>query len=83
MKRRLKIRFVEVELSNYSVFYMEYKKLFFWKTNWVAIGGSTSGVAYDRIYSAAKPKCLAKNLQHMSLCKDYLKITEYPTIKIY
>lgn len=25
----------------------------------------------------------AKNLRHMSLCKDYLTIIEYPTIKIH
>lgn len=83
MKNTLKIRFVEVIGDSYSTYYMEYKKLFFWRTNMVMIGGSPAGVAYDRIYSVSKDKCLAQNLHFMSLCKDYVNIIEYPTIKKY
>ena len=64
-------------------YYMQYKKWFFWKTNFVAIGGSPAGVAYDKIYSESKDECLSKNLRHMSLCKDFVSVIEYPTIKKY
>lgn len=83
MKKRLKIRFIEVNGGPYVMYYMVYKKWFIWRTNWVAVGGSPAGVAYDKIYSHNKELCLAKNLRHMSLCKDYLTIIECPTIKIH
>jgi hypothetical protein len=83
MKNTLKIRFIETIGDSYSTYHIEYKKWFFWRTNWVAIGGSPAGVAYDRIYSASKDKCLAQNLHFMGLCKDYLNIIEFPSIKKY
>jgi hypothetical protein len=80
--KTLKVRFIEETNEPYRIYYMEYKKCFFWKTNWVTLG-TPSGVAHDRIYSHTKEGCLVKNLRHMSLHKDFVTIIEYPTIKKY
>lgn len=80
--KTLKVRFIEETNQSHITHYMEYKKWFFWKTNWVTFD-SPSGVAQDRIYSHTKEGCLVKNLRHMSLHKDFVTIIEYPTIKKY
>jgi hypothetical protein len=83
MKKVLRVRFIEETTGPYRTYYMQYKKWFFWKTNVVSVGGSPAGVLYDKIYSYTKEGCLAKNLRHMSLHKDFVTVVEYPTIKKY
>lgn len=79
----LKIRFTEHITKSGSKFTMEYKGLFGWRRNTLAIGGGYGNVVYDDVYGNTKEECLHKNLNHMRLCKDYIRVIEFSTIKSY
>lgn len=79
----LKIRFTEHITKSGSKFTMEYKGLFGWKRNTVMVGGTPAGIMYDDIHGETKEQCLDINLRHMRLCKDFIRIIEFSTIKSY
>jgi hypothetical protein len=81
--KTLKIRFVEHIGKSGSKFTMEYKGWFGWRRNTVMIGGGHGSVVYDDIYGTTKEHCLTENLYHMNLCKDFVRIIEYSTVKTY
>ena len=74
--RNLKIRFIK-EGNKY---FMERKTFWCWKSAMVPCSWSMRD---HQVRDETKSRCLNKYLHHKKLCKDYVNINEYPTIKKY
>ena len=77
--KNLKIRFIK-EGGKYS---LQRWKLFRWKWAMVKTGEGMDGPHYEVVEDASKDRCLNKYLHHKGECKQYINITEYPSIKKY
>ena len=77
--KKLKIRFIKEG----NIYKLQKKKLWGWKWAMIQDGGSYMGPHYVISHGDSKSKSLNKYLHQIGECKQYIKITEYPTIKKY
>tara|TARA_Y100000389_G_scaffold143221_1_gene141412 strand:- start:793 stop:1029 length:237 start_codon:yes stop_codon:yes gene_type:complete len=77
--KNLKIRFIKEG----STYLLQKKKYFRWRWAMIQDGSGMMGPCYVRSYGDSKLKSLNKYLHEIGKCKQYVKITEYPTIKKY
>ena len=75
----LKIRFIE-QGGKYS---LQRWKLFRWKWALIQSGASMEGPNYEVVKDKSKDRCLNKYLHYLGECKEYINVTEYPSIKKY
>ncbi len=77
--KNLKIRFIK----SGNRYYMQYRSWWRWTSPLESTKRRPGVRDFTLIYGATKSKCLNKSLNKMQICKQYVKITEYPTIKKY
>lgn len=73
--KNLKIRFIKQD----NKYILQCKKWYGWKYARI----QTSGGLYEDSSSEDKSRSLNKYLHFMGECKQYIRVTEYPTIKKY
>lgn len=77
--KNLKIRFVKQN----DKYQLQKWKLFRWKWAIIKIGKGMNSPHYEVVEGVSKTRCLNKYLNYRGECKQYINITEYPSIKKY
>ena len=83
--KTIKIRFVEnISNTSPSIYHIQHKRWYGWRYSYHRMGTNGYGTILSQYYNQNRDKLLEDVLtNHFKICKKFVKIIKYTSLKIY